>query len=129
MPLSEKLLGKDIHQLQTVDLVDFFSSEREETSILEFKSGESSVEDICSEIAAFANTEGGILIVGAPRENKRGKGKHEVRFCQGELTSCVLPGKDWLLQKIAALIVPFPSGIKIQELKLEIGSCFIIEVR
>lgn len=67
-----------------LDIKDFFSTRQEESSTLEFKSGEVDVTDIFKEITAFLNTEGGLLIIGAPREVKEVIGKKTVVYCQGE---------------------------------------------
>jgi hypothetical protein len=64
--MSNLILGKNIESITIQDLEEFFTSEQEETSILEFKSGEVQLEDVYKEIAAFLNTERGLLIVGAP---------------------------------------------------------------
>lgn len=128
MSLCNTILGKEIDALQNDDLTTFFKLERHESSVLEFKSGQVSIEDVYSEIASFANTEGGILIIGAPLETRRDKGKHEIRFCQGDLTYSTFASKDWLLQKIASQVVPYPPGIRIQEFRFEQGRCFVVEV-
>jgi len=106
MSYIEKIFNKNIVDLNINDLTDFFESDQEETSILEFKSGKVEINDIYKEITAFLNTEGGLLIIGAPIEKKEKIGKNEKVICSGELTYSQFRNKDWLYQKIASNIVP-----------------------
>lgn len=126
--LCRTLLGKDIYEIQDSDLIEFFATEQEETALLEFKSGEVTLEKLCREIAAFANTEGGVVIVGAPREKEIKRGADVIKTCTGALTSSTFRNKDWLSQKIASQVVPFPVGVRIQELSVVDGKRFIVEV-
>lgn len=126
--LTLQLLGKDIYSISDEDLVSFFSIEQEETALLEFKSGEVKLEDVYKEVAAFANTEGGVLVIGAPRERDVQRGLEKVKVCFGELTTSSFRGKDWLTQKLASQVIPLPVGIKVQEITVVDGRRFVIEV-
>ncbi|MFP4605809.1 MAG: helix-turn-helix domain-containing protein [Bacteroidales bacterium] len=129
MELAKQILGKELYQLTYDDLVYFFSVPREETSLLEFKSGEVKVNSVFKEICAFLNTEGGLVIVGSPKERKIQKpGTRMKRVCHGELVPSRFRDKKWLLGLITANIVPPPKGIRIQEILTEQGNHFIIEV-
>lgn len=128
MSYIEKIFNKNIVDLNINDLTDFFESDQEETSILEFKSGKVEINDIYKEITAFLNTEGGLLIIGAPIEKKEKIGKNEKVICSGELTYSQFRNKDWLYQKIASNIVPSPIGLKIFEHIDSSGSIFIIDI-
>ena len=86
MSYIKKIFNKDIDNLNISDLVTFFETEQEETSVLEFKSGDVEIIDLYKEITAFLNTEGGLLIIGAPREIKKTIGKTVVKTCIGEVT-------------------------------------------
>ncbi len=127
--LSELIFGKKLAEITFEDLQNFFKEEQEETSLLEFKSGGVLVDDIYKEVCAFLNTEGGVIIIGAPREGKKKPTpKTEVTICQGELIPSNFRGKDWLMTSIVSNISPPPTNIKIQEFHSEEGSYFILEV-
>ncbi len=70
MSFIDKIFNKPIGSLQLKDLEEYFKEPQEETSILEFKSGEVEINDVYKEVAAFLNTEGGLLIIGTPREEE-----------------------------------------------------------
>lgn len=124
----EKIFGKKRDELTLSDLKNYFSSPQEESSVIEFKSGEVEINDIFKEIAAFLNTEGGLLIIGSPRETKQTVGKNIIKICEGELTFSNFKNKDWLYQKIASNIVPAPTDLKIEEFLTEKGNIFLIDI-
>lgn len=124
----QTFFGKPVDEIQLKDVELFFSSEQEETSTLEFKTGEIEIISLYKEIAAFLNTEGGLIIVGAPREQKKVVGKSEKRICQGEITFSNFSSKDWLIQKFYANITPAPTDIYIKDFLTERGNVFLIEV-
>lgn len=128
MSYIKKIFQKDIDQLTISDLNSFFETEQEETSVLEFKSGDVEIHDIYKEIGAFLNTEGGLLIIGAPREKKVKVGKNEKVFCKGPLTYSKYRNKDWLYQKICSNITPTPIGLKIFEHLDTQGNVFVIDI-
>lgn len=128
MSYIKKIFGKDREEFSINDLELFFESEQEETDVLEFKSGDVEIEDLYKEITAFLNTEGGLIVVGAPKENKRNKGKIKITMCQGDLTYSKFRSKDWLYQKIMSNITPSPTGIKIFEHIDENGAIFVIDI-
>lgn len=72
MSISKAIFGKDLFDLELRDLQSFFELGQEETEIIEFKTGDVSLEKIYSEVSAFLNTQGGLLIIGAPKEAKGG---------------------------------------------------------
>lgn len=122
------VFGKEIVDLEISDIKQFFKDRQEESSTLEFKSGEVDIIDVFKEIAAFLNTEGGILIIGSPREKKETVGKRVINFCEGEVTYSKFAGRDWLSQKIFSNITPSPIGVKVKEFLNENGGVFIVEV-
>jgi len=129
MQFAQSIFGKELHQITFNDLVEFFKISREESSKVEFKSGETALEDIYREICAFLNTEGGLLIIGAPIEEKvKVNSKSTKRVCIGELTPSNIRNKGWLIQKISSNISPFPSTLDIQEILTENGNFYIIDV-
>ena len=121
------IFKKDIYQLNAEDLATFFASEQEETSVLEFKSGDVEIDKIYSEVAAFMNTEGGLLIIGAPKE-KLDSTKTK-KICIGDLSPSVkIKSKDILSQKIASNITPAPINIKIQEIVYGTGKVYVVDI-
>lgn len=127
MNFSKAIFKKEIYEISLEEIITFFSVEREETAYLEFKSGGVEIDHICSEICAFLNTEGGLLIIGAPKE-KRTSNKDKT-VCIGDLIpSKIFKNKDILLSKVTSRISPPPNNIKIQELEYSGGKVFIIEV-
>ena len=123
----ELILGKDIYEITQDDLLNYFEEEQDETNLIEFKSGKVDLLKLCKEICAFLNTEGGIIIVGAPKETKKEIKKQVYNVCQGDLTDSEFPNKDWLYKKIYANITPPPTKLKIQEIVKDTKQ-FIIEV-
>ncbi len=129
MELSKKIFGKELYQITKRDLEEYFSVPREETSLLEFKSGEIKINSIFKEICAFLNTEGGVIVIGSPKEQKVQKpGKRMRRICKGDLEPSAFRSKKWLYGLISTNIVPFPKGIEIHEIPAEQGNYFIVEV-
>lgn len=128
MGFSESIFQKEIYQLTEQDLSLFFSTEQEETSILEFKSGEVGLESIYREVAAFLNTEGGLLIVGSPKEKLIKTSSGEKKVCQGELTPSKIQSQDNLLRSIASNVAPAPHGLKAKEIEFSQGKIFILEI-
>jgi len=126
MSLAKKILGKELELLGREDLEVFFAQPREETSILEFKSGEVKVNSIFKEICAFLNTEGGLIIVGSPKEQK--VGKMNKRICKGKLVPSSFRDKEWLYSLVVSNIVPEPHDLKIHEIKDQDDRFFVIEV-
>ncbi|NML38127.1 ATP-binding protein [Chitinophaga sp. G-6-1-13] len=128
MSFSNAIFQKEIYNITKQDLEIFFSTEQEENAVLEFKSGETSFEDVYKEVAAFLNTEGGLLIIGAPRESKR-ENDLKMKVCKGALTPCTkILSKDTLTRSIAGNIMPSPTAIRIQEIYIEGGSVYILEI-
>ncbi|MFW5944505.1 MAG: helix-turn-helix domain-containing protein [Bacteroidota bacterium] len=129
MDLAKKIFGKALFQITKEDLEEYFSIPREETSVLEFKSGQIKINAIFKEICAFLNTDGGIIIIGSPKERKVPKsGKFSRRICEGMLIPSEFRDKNWIESLIAANIVPYPHGIRIHEIREKEGNYFIVEV-
>jgi hypothetical protein len=127
MSLCTSLFQKSLYELAIADLESFFSSEQEETSVLEFKAGKSSLEDIHKEVAAFLNTEGGLLIIGAPIEVKHPERKN-IKICKGALTPSTISDQDTLMRSIASNISPSPTTIKAKTLPIEGGAVYVLEI-
>ena len=119
MEYAKKHFGKYLTELTYSDIEKFFSSEREESDQLEFKSNpptavlDSMVRTLAESIGAFLNSSGGLLIWGAPIGVKVA-GKKEKVFT-GNLTNVFASvEKDWLISRISDRIVPLPSGVRVQ---------------
>lgn len=117
MTYSQIFFNKDIYEINENDVINFFQNSPEESSILELKSGETKIESIYQEVCALHNTQGGMLIIGAPRPRKA-DGKE---YFDGELTRSSFKNKDWVYQKISSYISPAPSGLRIHDVKMSDG--------
>lgn len=122
------IFNKSVEEIALEDIKDFFSAPQEETSVLEFKSGNVEIIDVYKEITAFLNTEGGLLIIGSPRERREKRNNNEITICEGEVTYSKFKNKDWIYQKIASNITPTPTELKIFEFITEDGGVFLIDV-
>jgi hypothetical protein len=128
MSFCKRIFQKEIYEIENIDLESFFKLPQEESSIMEFKSGKVEVDELYREICAFLNTEGGILIVGAPQEKKIKIGTKERKICVGDLTDSIITELDSLVRSISSNISPMPDNIKVKQLEHANGKSFIIEV-
>lgn len=129
MKLTEKIFDKELDEITKKDFFDYFVEEREETSYIEYKSGEVEINDIYREVCAFLNTDGGIIFIGTPREKKIIINKKcSKRICQGEPVPSKFRNKGWIIQKLASNISPVPLNVRIKEILTKSGNYFIIEV-
>jgi hypothetical protein len=118
---SQLIFGKRLTDITLVDLQTYFQTPRIESDKLEFKSfysqtaggsGKEKEEEkkVLRTISAFLNSEGGIVIWGAPIGTKIPEQKEPV--FQGPLTpGNVYYEKDAFIGKIANKIVSSPKGI------------------
>lgn len=133
MKHSTTLFGKDLYDTEYNDIENFFSERKDESLHLEFKSyvDIGSYKDkeyvIKKSICALLNSEGGILIWGAPVEESDVNGN---KSAVGELTPFQSDlDRDRLINKISSSITPLPIGIRVQVLKDDTGkSIFVMEV-
>jgi hypothetical protein len=135
MSFVKTFFGKDMSDLSVDDLTGFFSQPQEESNKMEFKSfevhpkGKNDLADrenaIMRVICGFLNSEGGMLIWGAPVEMKaNGKSLYI-----GDLT----PGdkeypKDQFIAKIANTIIPSPQGILFRSFAYRGGFLYLFDV-
>ena len=112
---------KTLDELTYQDVEDFFIEEKEESIRLEFKSysdkdkDSNKLDGIIRGLCALLNSEGGILIWGAP-EGQAVKGKKEKIF-KGPLSPVPKPKqieKDQLINKISDTISPLPTGASVK---------------
>ena len=120
MDYSQNYFGKALSDLTFTDIENYFVEEKDESVSIEFKSYSATygnlnrnLEGVIRGICAFLNSEGGILIWGAP-EGTTVEGRQE-RVFVGELSPIPeLKEKDWLINKISDSINPLPVGIQVQ---------------
>jgi len=124
MSFAKTIFQKDIYSITLADVENFFSIDQEENAILEFKSGGVEIEGICREVCAFLNSEGGLLIIGSPRE-KIINGK---KIFNGALAPSKISNKDTLTRSIGSNISPSPHGIKVQSISHEYGNIYILDI-
>lgn len=129
----KQIFGKSIRDLTIEDLKVYFSEAREESEILEFKSGKGDFEGIFNKnilrtVSAFLNSSGGVLIWGAPEDKEPEKGMPKV--CAGDLVLVkTKKEKDHLINRISSSISYMPTGIRVERLDHEDGYAYIIEVQ
>lgn len=119
MNLSELYFNKPLNEVTEKDLTDFFTTERTENTSLEFKSYnpngnfDQKLSAIIEAICAFSNSEGGLLIWGAP-QGKVIEGRKEKIFI-GELTPITNQAleHDRLHSQLIDKITPIPAGVQI----------------
>jgi len=88
MDLLKLTIGYSQSEIDYKIITNFFKIERDETLNLEFKSYDSTksfennINNLIETVSAFLNSDGGVILLGAPKTQKDGKRK----FCVGELT-------------------------------------------
>jgi hypothetical protein len=135
MNYSENYFGKYLNDLEYKDLENFFIEEKDETNNIEFKSYSAAhgnfnknIDGVIRGICAFLNSDGGVLIWGAP-EGIKVEGRKEKVF-KGELSPVPeLREKDWLINKISDTISPLPIGINVKSLEKEGNYIYVFEVQ
>lgn len=133
MKFSKVIFDKDLYDLEFTDLVLFFKFPKEETLNLEFKSfvaqGDytKKEETIKKSTCALLNSEGGIIVWGAPIEVRDTKGNTTTFGALTPFNSKL--DKDRLVNILTSSITPLPLGIRVKVLTNVAGdSIFIMEV-
>lgn len=137
MSLSKKLLRKEISSLALDDVKAFFKTEKEESDILEFKSffdkRQNNIKEkekgVIKTICGFLNSNGGLLIWGAPIGEKL-DGRKEKVF-SGELSPVkMFIEKDSFINKISNGIIPVPDKVQFARIPFSEDSfIYLIEVK
>lgn len=128
-----QIFGKSLRNLTVTDLENYFSDEKEESEILEFKSGNGDFEstfnkNILRTITSFLNSSGGVMIWGAPEDKP--KEKNGPKICIGELIPVTYKKeKDQLINRISTSISYMPNGIRIERLAYKDGFIYIFEIQ
>lgn len=134
MNFCQNYFSKDLDLLTESDLIHFFSSLQKETQYIEFKSsGETNVDQIFNKtlkpaVCSFLNSEGGILIYGAPREDRRNPDNPD-NFKLRPYPINALGDHDSIIRKIADGITPMPIGIRLKEVEVEGGMLAVFEIQ
>ncbi|MBK1439963.1 ATP-binding protein [Parapedobacter sp. ISTM3] len=131
---SNVIFNKELAALEYGDIVDFFVDAKEESTRLEFKgfsaqhgNFNNNLDGVIRGICAFLNSEGGLLIWGAPEGIPRGNNN---KLFQGALSPLItLKEKDWLINKISDSITPLPIGIDVGVLRDNGNVVYVFEVQ
>lgn len=135
MDYSKIYFYKPLDNLEYQDIVNFFNETKEESTKIEFKSFSAqhgnftnNLDGVIRGICALLNSEGGILIWGAP-EGTVAPGQNNKSF-QGKLAPLTeLKEKDWLINKISDLITPLPIGINVAILESGGNIVYVFEIQ
>nr|WP_288833935.1 ATP-binding protein [uncultured Flavobacterium sp.] len=130
---SHQYFGKNLEDLFFKDVIDFFVNEKEESDKIEFKAFHpnfgnfnKNLEGVIRGICGFLNSNGGILIWGAPLGQKI----HEKLVFQGALSLVdQLIEKDELISKISDSITPLPVNVNVQIIEDNGKYLYVFEVQ
>ncbi|MBD2751996.1 AlbA family DNA-binding domain-containing protein [Spirosoma validum] len=131
---AQNQFGKSIDQVTASDLISFFSEERDESLTLEFKSFSQREGDIkhkenaiLKTICGFLNSNGGLLIWGAPEEVKNTNGQKVFADHLSPVEKRYT--RDDLISKISNRITPFAASVQVEPIEVEHGKfVYLIEV-
>lgn len=135
MDYASNYFGKKLDELTYADIQAYFVDEKEETESIEFKSFppghgviEKSLDGIKKGICAMLNSDGGIIIWGAP-VGQDVPGKKEKIF-KGNLAPVnQLIEKDKLINKISSAIIPLPVGVSVKILNNGADYVYVFEIQ
>lgn len=134
MKFSQLYFGKDLNQILLKDIETFFNIEKEESDKIEFKSFHSKAKEsdslygIQKTIAGFLNSEGGLLIWGAP-VGKPHNNNPKKKVFKGDLTPVATEyDKDSIISKIVSSFTPLPIGILFHTIKGNSGFIYLFEI-
>lgn len=134
---SSILLGKDLNDLEYSDIENFFSEEREESNDIEFKGFTTqggntflkSIVGINRAVCALLNSDGGIVIWGAPIGIPI-TGTNKKKFVGALSPVNEVKDKDWIINKVSDSISPLPVGIRVKILQNATSECvYVFEVQ
>ncbi|QMU28116.1 AlbA family DNA-binding domain-containing protein [Adhaeribacter radiodurans] len=133
MSFSKSLLGKELNELTIQDLKIYFQNPQQESNIVEYKSYnpngdfEGKLKGVYKAVCALLNSEGGLVIWGAPK-GKRVEGRKEEIF-EGEITPLNrIIEKDNFINKLVSNITPLPNGITVNIIEGENSCICVLEV-
>lgn len=126
--------NKQLDDLKIEDIISFFRYPQEESNRIEFKSFkkggkfDDKVKSIIETICAFLNSDGGLVIWGAPEGIKQEEKMEKVFI--GDLTYV---GKeidhDQLINRIHDRITPLPMGITVKSIGITPKNIYLIHVK
>ena len=136
MNYVKKYLGKDIRDLNLADIRNYFHDPKQESDTIEYKSfhihNQSNYSHkeaaIIKTICGLLNSEGGMIIWGAPIEKT--DEDTGMKYYEGELSliNRVLD-KDSFVAKISQSIIPMPANVQIEIIEKEGFCACIIQVK
>ena len=134
--ITQQVLGKSIDQLTYTDLVKYFSKPRGENDRIEFKSyvvgkndkgPKAHLEEVYESLSALLNSEGGLLIWGAPKGEYPPESKEKVFI--GQLTDVQCDRDDDQLNSgILDNLSPMPPNIRHRKLTKGSSRAYVFEV-
>jgi len=116
MSFVQHYLGKPASEVTFQDLESLVSAEVPESQTIEYKSGRIDLVECGEDISAFLNTDGGLLVIGAPQtENVQDPNGRRRRICRGQYRPISpIPDKDDAHRKLLSRILPLPAGVAIR---------------
>ncbi|QWX84860.1 ATP-binding protein [Cellulophaga sp. HaHaR_3_176] len=130
---AEKYFGKDLEELEYADISNFFIESKEESDKIEFKAFHpdygnfnQNLDGVIRGICGFLNSNGGILIWGAPL-GKKEDGK--IVFVGDLAPVKEFKEKDTLISKISDSITPLPVNINVQIIENDGSYLYIFEIQ
>lgn len=134
MNFCQTYFSKDLDDVTADDLIHFFNSPQKESQYLEFKSArEPNLDKVFTNtlkpgICSFLNSEGGLLIFGAPKEDKKNP-EHPYHGPIQPYRKGFLGEHDTIIRKISDGIIPMPVGVRLKEIEFENGVVSIFEIQ
>ncbi len=119
MTRSDVVFGRSLESVTFADVERLIIKNKTvESNALEYKSGFDKFGEYAEDIVAFLNVDGGILILGTPKEayldpHNKAKGK----VCTGPFRYHPYCAKDWLRNQLLGAIEPLPLGVRIHTVK------------
>lgn len=130
---SQSFFGKELNDLKLKDIRAYFATPQSESNIIEFKSyGDGGsfgdkLKGIKKTICALLNSEGGIIIWGAPKGEKP-EGQNEEVFTGDLCPIDKVLEKDRLINLVSDSILPLPNDIKVRIFNFDGQSVCVFEV-
>jgi len=132
MDFCASYFGKPLAELSYEDISNYFTEPRIENATIEFKSYaerstfDTGLQKVIRGISSFLNSNGGVLIWGAPSATaENGKEAFVGNLCPVK----ELKDKDSLINRIGSAITPLPIGINIQILVDGCNYLYVFEVQ
>lgn len=131
---SNQFFGETLDTLSIQNVIDYFTEERPESDIIEYKAFSreygnfnNSIKGVIRAICGLLNSNGGIVLWGAPLGAVNNNGE---KIFIGSLAPINdHKEKDWLINKISDSITPLPVGIKVKILEHDGGYVYIFQIQ